>query len=76
MKNIEKQKIKEVLERLDKLPKISDKDKMVLRYRFGLIDGKIHTLRETGELFKLTRERIRQIQDRAIKKIEGSDLIS
>lgn len=38
----------------------------VLRYRFGLEDGKTHTLEETGKLFGVTRERIRQMEAKGL----------
>ena len=43
----------------------------ILRYRYGLLDGKAHTLEETGLRFHLTRERIRQIEKDAMKKLRG-----
>ncbi|HOK89120.1 MAG TPA: RNA polymerase sigma factor RpoD/SigA [Candidatus Hydrogenedentes bacterium] len=48
------------------LGKLCDRDAEILRYRFGLIDGKNHTLEDTGAYFNLTRERIRQIEKDAI----------
>jgi RNA polymerase primary sigma factor len=44
----------------------------VLKMRFGLGDGNEHTLEEVGQQFKVTRERIRQIQEKAIRKLKGS----
>jgi RNA polymerase primary sigma factor len=41
----------------------------ILRYRYGLMDGKAHTLEETGREFNLTRERIRQIEKDAMKRL-------
>jgi RNA polymerase primary sigma factor len=38
-------------------------------YRFGLVDGIEHTLEQVGAMFNLTRERIRQIESKAIRKI-------
>ncbi len=43
----------------------------ILRHRFGLDDGQTLTLREVGELHGLSRERIRQLQERALEKIRG-----
>jgi len=48
------------------LGKLCERDAEILRYRFGLIDGKNHTLEDTGAYFNLTRERIRQIEKDAI----------
>ena len=42
---------------------------MVLRLRFGLIDGRSRTLEEVGQQFKVTRERIRQIEAKALRKL-------
>ena len=42
---------------------------MVLRLRFGLDDGKTHTLEEVGQTFNITRERIRQIEAKALRKL-------
>ncbi|MCQ2385785.1 MAG: RNA polymerase sigma factor RpoD, partial [Clostridia bacterium] len=41
----------------------------VLKLRFGLIDGKAYTLEEVGEIFQITRERIRQIEAKALRKL-------
>ena len=38
--------------------------------RFGLVDGKDHTLEEVGQDFNVTRERIRQIEEKALKKLK------
>ena len=40
----------------------------VLRMRFGMYDGRTHTLEEVGQIFGVTRERIRQIENKAIRK--------
>jgi RNA polymerase primary sigma factor len=44
----------------------------ILKMRFGLGDGNEHTLEEVGQQYKLTRERIRQIQEKAIRKLKHS----
>lgn len=54
---------------LEELSKISPREKEVIMLRFGLSDLEEHTLEEIGQLFHLTRERIRQIEAKAIKKI-------
>lgn len=48
---------------------LSDKEREVIMYRFGLVDGVEHTLEQVGAMFNLTRERIRQIESKAIRKI-------
>ena len=48
---------------------LSDRERDVLELRFGLIDGKDHTLEEVGRHFKVTRERVRQIEAKALRKL-------
>jgi RNA polymerase primary sigma factor len=61
--SILRDKINEVLETL------SPREARILRLRFGLDDGKIFTLEEVGEKFGLTRERIRQIEGKALRQL-------
>jgi RNA polymerase primary sigma factor len=58
-----KEEIKEVLKTLQK------REQEVLELRFGLIDGTSYTLEEVGKRFNVTRERIRQIEAKAIRKL-------
>jgi RNA polymerase primary sigma factor len=48
---------------------LSDREREVLEMRFGLVDGKDHTLEEVGQAFNVTRERIRQIEAKALRKL-------
>ena len=48
---------------------LSDRERQVLEMRFGLKDGKDHTLEEVGKEFGVTRERIRQIEAKALRKL-------
>jgi len=48
---------------------LSDREREVLEMRFGLLDGKDHTLEEVGHAFNVTRERIRQIEAKALRKL-------
>ncbi|MDR0297529.1 MAG: RNA polymerase sigma factor RpoD [Streptococcaceae bacterium] len=48
---------------------LTDREENVLRMRFGLDDGRLHTLEDVGRQFKVTRERIRQIEAKALKKL-------
>jgi len=48
---------------------LSDREREVLEMRFGLLDGKDHTLEEVGQAFNVTRERIRQIEAKALRKL-------
>ncbi len=52
------------------LDKLKDKEKSVIEMRYGLKDGKMYTLEETGNTLGITRERVRQIQEKALKKIQ------
>ena len=58
-----KDKIKDVLETL------TERERQVLEQRFGLVDGYSRTLEEVGRQFKVTRERIRQIEAKALRKM-------
>jgi len=51
------------------LATLSDREEQVLRMRFGLTDGNVHTLEEVGKAFDVTRERIRQIESKALRKL-------
>ncbi|MBQ3918625.1 MAG: RNA polymerase sigma factor RpoD [Oscillospiraceae bacterium] len=53
------------------LKTLSDREERVLRYRYGLDDGRSRTLEEVGEKFNVTRERIRQIEAKAIRKLKN-----
>jgi RNA polymerase primary sigma factor len=48
---------------------LTERERQVLELRFGLIDGKDHTLEEVGQYFNVTRERIRQIESKALRKL-------
>ncbi len=48
---------------------LSERERQVLELRFGLVDGKDHTLEEVGQYFSVTRERIRQIESKALRKL-------
>ena len=53
----------------DVLATLTPREQQVLRMRFGLQDGKPHTLEEVGKEFDVTRERIRQIESKALRKL-------
>ncbi len=48
---------------------LAEREADVLRMRFGMYDGRTHTLEEVGQIFGVTRERIRQIENKAIRKL-------
>jgi RNA polymerase primary sigma factor len=52
------------------------REQKILEMRFGLTDGVTHTLEEVGQEFGVTRERIRQIEAKALERIQQSDIIT
>lgn len=65
--NASYQMLREELE--DVLETLTDREENVLRLRFGLDDGRNRTLEEVGKVFGVTRERIRQIEAKALRKL-------
>ena len=63
MQQMEHEKLAELMERL------SERERLILRIRFGLDDGEPHTLAETGEAVNVSRERVRQLEMRALRKL-------
>ena len=49
---------------------LTEREEKVLRLRFGLQDGRTRTLEEVGKEFNVTRERIRQIEAKALRKLK------
>jgi RNA polymerase primary sigma factor len=66
IKNSIQQQIREMLGELD------DKEASVIKLRFGLDDDKARTLQEIGDMLNLSRERIRQIEQKAMRKLARS----
>ena len=60
--------LKEILDTL------TEREADVLRMRFGMYDGRTHTLEEVGQIFGVTRERIRQIENKAIRKLRAKKI--
>lgn len=60
---IQKEEVEELLKHLN------EKEQKIIRLRFGLEDGEVHTLEEVGESMGVTRERIRQIEERSMRKL-------
>jgi RNA polymerase primary sigma factor len=51
------------------LATLSDRDAGIIRLRFGLTDGQPHTLEEIAHIYRITRERIRQIENKTLAKL-------
>lgn len=60
-------KREEIFELMDQV--LDERQVMVLKYRWGFIDNKVYTLEEVGKIFGVTRERIRQIEAKALRKL-------
>jgi RNA polymerase primary sigma factor len=65
--DVSKNLLREDLEQV--LDSLSPRERDVLRLRYGLDDGRMKTLEEIGQLFDVTRERIRQIEAKALRKL-------
>jgi len=65
-----KQLLKEQIE--DVLSTLSPREHRIIQLRFGLEDGQSRTLEEVGKVFNVTRERIRQIEAKAIRRLRHS----
>ena len=63
LQQMENEKLAELLERL------SDREKLIIKIRYGFDDGEPHTLAETGEIVHVSRERVRQLEMKALQKL-------
>jgi RNA polymerase primary sigma factor len=63
LQQMEHESFQELMERL------SEREKLILRIRYGFADGEPHTLAETGEVVNVSRERVRQLEMRALRKL-------
>ena len=59
------EEMKEVLDN----SKLTDRELFVIRYRFGFVDNKEHTLEDTGKILHVTRERVRQIEAKSLRRL-------
>ena len=61
----------DISERIDELLKtLTYREREIIKLRFGLVDGHIYTLEEVGKIFKVTRERVRLVEAKAIRKLQ------
>jgi RNA polymerase primary sigma factor len=59
-------------DRIDSLLKtLTFREREIIRLRYGLTDGYSYTLEEVGRIFKVTRERVRQIESKAVAKLQN-----
>ena len=68
LKNVNNRALREKIDRL--LQSLSFRERQIIRLRYGLGDGYSYTLEEVGRIFKVTRERVRQIEAAAVKKLQ------
>lgn len=68
-KIIKEDQLSEMRELLENV--LADREKEILELRYGLYNNKIHTLKEIGEILNITRERVRQIEKKAIMKLKN-----
>jgi RNA polymerase primary sigma factor len=61
--------LKERLEEV--MTELSYREREILRLRYGLADGYTYTLEEVGKIFSVTRERVRQIESKAVRKLQS-----
>jgi RNA polymerase primary sigma factor len=73
---LEPRKTSEVVEQIqldqqlsELMKQVTEREAAIIQYRYGLMDGKAHTLEETGRQFNLTRERIRQIENDVMRRL-------
>jgi len=68
--NIEDEQFKNAIHNV--ITTLTEREQFVINYMFGFIDGKEHTLEETGKELLVTRERVRQIESKALRRIRNS----
>lgn len=68
----DKQEFRDII--LQLLTHLNEREAMVLKLRFGLLDGMPRTLEDIGIMYRVTRERIRQIEARALRKLRGMSI--
>tara|TARA_Y100000310_G_scaffold321110_1_gene378329 strand:- start:1651 stop:2490 length:840 start_codon:yes stop_codon:yes gene_type:complete len=68
---LQQKRINELKNYIGSIDCLDLREKEIIEFRYGLIDGEGHTLEETGEIYNLTRERIRQIERDILKKLRA-----
>ncbi|MEM5782678.1 MAG: sigma-70 family RNA polymerase sigma factor [Candidatus Aenigmatarchaeota archaeon] len=63
---------KRLLEAIEDLP---PKEKRIIMLRYGLEDGIMHTLEEIGKIFGITRERVRQLEIKALERLKNHGIV-
>lgn len=69
--NIDLFYIKKVLNEAMESTNIDERDREIIKLRYGIIDGECHTLQDIGDRYGLTRERIRQIEEKTLSKLRN-----
>nr|WP_251647714.1 sigma factor-like helix-turn-helix DNA-binding protein [Rummeliibacillus stabekisii] len=57
------------------LDELTDREKEIIEYRFEFKDGEVHTLEYVGKIFNVTRERIRQIEAKTLRRLRKNPKI-
>jgi RNA polymerase primary sigma factor len=68
---LEQDSLEFLINYIDSLNLSNKRDKEIVKFRYGLLDGEIHTLKETGVEYNLTKERVRQIEEKTLKKLKA-----
>ena len=63
--------IEQMMSLIEEAPKVSSREKLILYERYGITDGRVKTLEEVGQKFGVTRERIRQIEKKNLRKLRA-----
>ena len=61
---------------LNSMEGLNEREQMILKLRFGIDDGRQRTLEEVGKVYGVTRERIRQIEEKALQKMKKNKKLS
>ena len=73
IKQMPREKVDETIDNL--LSTLTYREREIIKLRYGLSDGDVYTLEETGRIFKVTKERIKQIETKATRKLTNTKKI-